>query len=181
MVRRVCFDIGSNYYWSSLKGFLNEPSQSRACFQDKKLKFHAATTFDSYTRKFTDFTDPKSLLDHLQSAEEIITFNGRTCDLIVLEKILGEEALASVWNKPHHDLRGWKGFSLADSVKSALPNKVGLFESTERKRLSTLLKGTCDEFIRGHLANTYRDTKFTYALFLEYLKTGSREYTFRDS
>ena len=180
-MRRVCFDTGSDYYWDGRRGFLNEPSQARACFKDRKFKFYAATTFDSHIRRFTDFTDPQSLLSHLQSADEIVTFNGRTCDLIVLESVLGREAMDVIWRKPHHDLRGWKAFSLKDSVGSQLPRDVASsFEEVENQRRHKTKKSCDNEFISGKLGNTYRDTRFTYALFLKYLKSGSSEYTFHD-
>jgi hypothetical protein len=105
-MKRVCFDIGSNYFHNPLHGFMNEPAHAREYFKDKTFEFHAATAFDSSSRKFKDFTDHKKLFAYLLRADEIVTFNGRTCDFIVLEKLIGEESMADLWRKPHHDLRG---------------------------------------------------------------------------
>ena len=185
-MRRICFDIGSSYFWNGKKGFLNHPSQARDAFENEPFKFYAATTFDSSLRKFQDFTDVKKLFARLEKADEIITFNGRTCDLIVMEKLLGYETMKTIWCKPHHDLRGWRmNFALKNAVRELLPDMVSSFDNVEQERLQDIrassIKSTFDpEFIISHLANTYRDTKFTYALFLEYLKSGNQEYTFRE-
>jgi hypothetical protein len=180
-MKRVCFDIGSNYFYNGLYGFMNEPSQARCYFEDKTFKFYAATAFDSSSRRFRDFTDYKKLFAYLLKADEMITFNGRTCDFIVLERLVGTEAMRSLWKKPHHDLRGWGGeFKLASAVSEFLPNIKASFDTVQSNRLDQIRKSYGNEFIAEHLANTYRDTKFTWVLFQKYLASGSSEHTFHN-
>ena len=181
-MKRVCFDIGSSYFHNSLDGFMNEPSQARQYFEGKTFRFYAATTFDSSSRRFNDFTDHKRLFAYLLRADEIITFNGRTCDLIVLEKLVGVEAMKPLWHKPHHDLRGWQGYnSLRSAVSKFLPNIAASFETVQTERQAKIRNSFDSEFVAEHLANTYRDTKFTFALFERYLASGDSENTLRDN
>lgn len=180
-MKRVCFDIGSNYFHDPLQGFMNEPSQARCYFVDKTFKFYSATTFDSSSRQFKDFTDHKKLFAYLLRADEIITFNGRTCDLIVLENLVGVEAMGALWRKPHHDLRGWQGYhKLETAVSKFLPGIAASFESVQSDRFAKLRNALDKEFVAKHLANTYRDVKFTFALFTRYLASGDSECTFHD-
>lgn len=180
-MKRICFDTGSNYFYNSLNGFMNEPSQARWHFEDKTFKFYAATTFDSSSRRFKDFTDYRKLFAHLLKADEIITFNGRTCDLIVLERLIGVDAMKNLWQKPHHDLRGWQGYhSLKSAVSKFLPSTVGAFDQVESDRFARIRNSLDSEFVASHLANTYRDVKFTWALFRKYQASGDSEQTFRN-
>jgi hypothetical protein len=187
-MKRVCFDTGSNYF-SDLHGLTLEPSEARCYFKNKEFEFHAATTFDSSSRKFKDFTDHKKLFDYLLRADEIITYNGRMCDLVVLEKLVGVEAMVNLWRKPHHDLRSWRGaFGLKNAVTRFLPDIAESFDSVETDRLAKIRNLYDGKFIAGHdgdfiaekLANTYRDAKFTFALFRRYLASGDSECTFHN-
>jgi len=181
-MRRICFDTGSNYFHNTLHGFLNGPSDARWYFEDKTFSFYAATTFDSSSRRFRDFTDYQKLFAYLLKADEIITFNGRTCDLIVLENLVGTEAMKSLWQKPHHDLRGWQGYhSLKSAVSKFMPKAAASFDQVESDRFAELRSSLGSEFVAGHLANTYRDAKFTFALFRRYLASGDSEQTFHDA
>ena len=107
-MRRICFDIGSSYYRGY--GWLEGPEESRGYFKGTTFRFHAATAFDDANQIYRNFTDSNELFDYLVEADEIITFNGRKCDLIVLEHLIGEDAVKALWRKPHHDLSGWRGY-----------------------------------------------------------------------
>lgn len=115
-------------------------------------------------------------------ADEIITFNGRVCDFIVLEKLVGINAMKCLWQRPHHDLSGWQGYySLNSAVSKFLPNIAASFDQVQSDRLVEILDSLDSQFIAGHLANTYRDVKFTFALFERYLASGDSEQTFNDA
>jgi hypothetical protein len=179
-MRRVCFDIGSSYYHDGRRGYLNTPDQARSHFADTVLRFYAATAFDSSNEQFHDYTDHQELFVCLRDADEIISFNGRTCDLIVLEKLVGDEAMKGVWQKPHHDLKGWRGYSsLRSAVSNLLPDQFASFDEVERDHLSELRTSIEDEFIAEHLANTYRDVRYTFALFQLYMDSSESSCTFR--
>jgi hypothetical protein len=181
-MRRVCLDTASNYFHNRLSGFLNTPAQARAHFNDKTFTFHAATTFDSSSRKYRGFTDYKELFGYLLKADEIITFNGRTCDLIVLENLIGEGPMRSLWQKPHHDLRGWRmNFSLKGAASDLLPDMKASWDTVKSERLAKIRKSSDNDFVANHLADTYRDVRFTLALFCLYEKSGDKEYTFHDN
>jgi hypothetical protein len=180
-MRRICFDIASNYFHDGKDGFLNGPSDARAYFRDRTFRFDAATVVDSANRTARDFTNYAELLDCLVSADEIISFNGRTSDLIVLEKLVGEEAMRMLWVKPHHDLRGWRNwFKLEIACSNLLPGIAASFNELEAERLTELRNSHKSDFIAERLANTYRDAKVTLELFDLYLISGDSSRTFRD-
>lgn len=181
-MKRVCFDSASNYYHDFKNGWLSEPGDARAGFGGKVFRFDAATAFLHSTGKCFDIVDYHSLFDLLSEADEIITFNGRTCDLIVLESLIGEADMRSIWAKPHHDLRGWRGQnSLSGAVGLLRPERAQSFASMESARRTTLSKKKgYSDFTRERLANTYRDARFTLDLFRLYLASGDTEFTFQD-
>lgn len=184
-MRRICFDISSSYYFHgpSRGGYLNDPSDARDFFEGRTFRFHAATAFDSTARRFRIFTDYKKLFNCLLTADEIITYNGRICDLIVLDKLVGAEKAECLWRKPHHDLIGWGcdwKRKLPEAVKMLLPSKAASWKTLADQRF-VMLKGTIhNDFVAGHLAETYRDTWFTRALFRLYEKSGNYSHTFCD-
>jgi hypothetical protein len=160
---------------------MNTPAQARDYFDSKTFKFHAATVYDSSNRKYKGFTDHNELFDYLLKADEIITFNGRICDLIVLEKLVGEESIRSLWRKPHHDLCGWRlEFRLKRAISNLLPDMAVSWETVKSERLAKICKSLDNDFVADHLADTYRDVKFTLALFRLYERSGDKEYTFQD-
>lgn len=184
-MKRICFDIASNLWIPRECGFINEPSQAREIaryrFKDKPCKFWAATAFDASTQESDDFTDYNKLYEYLARADEIITFNGRTYDLVVLEELVGKEAMWNLLRKPHHDLRGWKmNFSLRGAIASLLPQIALSYDDILSNRSTELLDLFDDENIISRLADTYRDAKFTLALFEQYEASGDTCYTFRN-
>ena len=180
-MRRVCFDIESNYYAPKTVG-INAPWEARAGFEGKKFRFDAATAFDSSAKSYRDFTDPRKLFDLLLRADEIVTYNGRVCDLIVLEKIIGVDEMAHIWRKPHHDLIGW-GFdwnvTLEEAAKKLLPRKFASWDASKSERLEKIRKAH-PEFVAEKLAGAYRDARFTFALFRLYEKSRDRCHTYRE-
>jgi hypothetical protein len=186
VTRRACFDIACSY--NTGRGWLEGPNEARSHFRDivdevRKCRFHfwAATVFDDSTQQYADFTDQHELFEFLVDADEIITFNGRKYDLVVLEYLVGEEPAKAIWGKVHHDLTGWRGYwSLEQAAKHLLPEMASGFESTLSERWAELGSPDSDSRKFNDLAGTYRDVKFTYALFLEYLKSGDSDRTFSD-
>jgi hypothetical protein len=185
MTWRVCFDIACSFYAGKM--WLEGPNDARAYFLDfmergKRFNFWAATVFDDSNRQYTDFIDHNGLFGFLVNADEIITFNGRKYDLVVLEHLVGEQPAKTLWAKPHHDLTGWRNcWKLPDAAENILPDLALRFESTVTERRAEL--GTPDDVrdrTLNDLASTYRDVMFTYALFTEYLKSGDSDRTFSD-
>lgn len=177
-MKRVCLDVSSSYWHQQ---WFDGPNDARAYFKGKTFRFWAATTFDDSNQQFVDFTDCNELYSYLVKADEIITFNGRKCDLVVIESLVGEEAARAIWAKPHHDLTGWRMcWSLSAAIKEIVPHLASSYDSTIDERLAEL--GGHEELDRtpNDLAGTYRDAKFTYAVFVEYLRSGDKDRTFSD-
>lgn len=187
-MRRICFDVASNFCHDLARSgaYINEPWQARIYWENKTPEFHAATAFDSSAKAYRSFTDHRRLFDLLVKADEIVTYNGRVYDLIVLEKLVGEEQMASIWRKPHHDLIGWHPdgcnwkLTLEKAINDLLPKRAEFWETIRSERLAKIHKTVHDDFFAGHLAETYRDVKFTMALFRLYERSGSTRNTFRD-
>lgn len=176
--RRICFDIASNYYLGL--GWLEGPAEAREHWRGRSFTFHAATAFDDASQRYSNFTDCNELFAYLAGADEIISFNGRKCDLIVLEHLVGEEAVGALWRKPHYDLTGWRGrWSLRDAIAD-LPVLASSFETVRVERLAEIGGSYTNDFVAGHLADTYRDVKFTYELFQRYVASGDSDCTYRD-
>jgi len=115
-------------------------------------------------------------------ADEIVTFNGRTCDLIVLEKLLTPEESEKLWHKTHHDLKGWLDQSLEGSATRYSCNLAVAYRRLREQRLADLEMSTAyTDFQRQALAGTYRDALVTSELVLAYLNSNNREFTSIDS
>lgn len=180
MPRRICFDIQSSYFYNPVRGWLGEPNRARHIFRGEKFNFWAASAFDDLNRQYLDFTDYGRLFEYLVGADEIITFNGRVCDLVVLESLVGEEPMKVLWAKVHHDLAGWQEYKLERAVRLLLPDLASHFESMYYERFRQLRDAGTNERTSHDLAGTYRDVSFTYALFEQYLQSGELSNTFVD-
>ena len=179
--RRICFDIASNFYYSPLHVWLRGPNDARRHFIDHQFRFDAATAFNAVTHEFVDFTDFEHFYEFLLSADELISYNGRLCDLVVLESLIGEDHMKGIWSKPHHDLSGWQNiFPLKESIRHHLPNLVSRWDTELEDRRIKLSTSNREDFLVSRLADTYRDSFFTYQLFKKYLEGGERERTFLD-
>jgi hypothetical protein len=145
-MKRVCFDTASDYFHNSFNGYMNTPEQARAWFRGKSFEFHAATAFLDETGEYFDFTNYDDLFAFLIEADEIVTFNGRTCDLIMLESLIGQDSFKKLWEKPHHDLKGWKAQSLEESIFLSIPELKqsygGLYYEARYAELSSI-KNDC--------------------------------------
>lgn len=180
MIRRVCFDIQSSYFCGPAV-WLDDPYQARLHFRNTSFRFWAATAFDDAAERYTDFDGCEELFATLIKADEIITFNGRKCDLIVLDSLMGEDACKSLWQKTHHDLTGWRGYwRLKDAVQNLLPESASQFESTCSKQRAHLTDCGWKDRMLKDLSDTYRDVFFTYELFRKYRASGDSDRTYRD-
>jgi hypothetical protein len=178
--RRVCFDTASSYFLSP-EVWLDGPAEARAHFKDQAFQFWAASAFDEATHQYHGFQTPEDLLTLLRDADEIVTFNGRKCDLIVMEKLVGRDATRALWRKPHHDLTGWRNhWSLSSATANLLPNHGPAFEAAREKRRADLTASATGGTVAWDDTATFRDMWFTYALFQEYLKSGDTDRTFDD-
>ncbi len=180
-MKRIAFDIACNYYKDQSAGWIDRPGQAREYYREKPPKFHAATALDATTQQSTDFVDPRQLLDCLLGGDEIITFNGRIYDLILLENIAGPDAVRALWMKPHHDLAGWHYYwKLKDAIRFELGDDAAAsYDPVKEARLNEI-RGSYDEFIADQLSGTYRDAKFTLDLFERYRLSGKISQTFHD-
>jgi hypothetical protein len=178
-MRRACLDIASNYFKSSLTAWITTPDDARDYFRVERFRFDGATVFDSPDHA-TDFVDYSLLFEYLSKADELISFNGRTCDLIVLEKLIGRDRMDALWRKPHHDLQGWRNTHLKGSLRKECPEIAPMWEEVEVKR-RVELGNAYDSFTADRLAGTFRDAKLTFALFERYLASGDSSHTFHDS
>lgn len=175
-MRRMCFDTASNYHRHFTDPYLNTPDDTRAFFRARYgevlPRFLRATVFDSSTKRYRDFTDYRKLFDFLITADELISFNGRIWDLVILEKLVGEDSAQQLRQKPHYDLMGMRNKSgLRSNINESLPNRALIFEKVETDRLEKI-RHRFDLDTAMSLANTYRDTMFTYMLFREYERCG---------
>jgi hypothetical protein len=176
-IRRVCFDSSSSFY-NPLGPWLTTAADARERFAGKSLRFHCATAFVYPQKRYVDFTDHNALFKCLVEADEIVTFNGRISDLIVLESNITEDKARLLWQKPHHDLQGWQNCaSLKDAATELLPKLAPYFDTVLEKRFAKLA-ARYDEFMSPRLADTYRDAKFTHHLFDLYLASGDTSHTF---
>lgn len=178
-MRRACVDIASNWFKHPLTAWVSTPDEARDHFAGTRFRFDVATVFSGIDR-FKDFTNYMRLFECLLEADEIISFNGRICDLIVLESLIGREPMQEVWRKPHHDLLGWRGHSLLRAVRAGCPEIADTFEHVRLDRRAEL-EASCDENLANALAGTYRDARFTFALFERYIASGDSDHTFRDT
>ena len=160
-MKRVCFDIACNAFHNFRDGWLGDPITARQYFEQKDIRFYAATACVCEAEDFIDFTDFGDLLGCLAGADEIVSFNGRVYDLIMLEKLVGRDA--------------------ASAVSRFLPQLAASFESAWVARRSDLLHASHSDFQRDQLAGAYRDSKFTRALFRQYVMSGDNDFTFRDA
>jgi hypothetical protein len=176
---RVCFDTASNYFWNGLGGYLNTPEQARCAFEGFNFRFDCATAVIIESRESFDYTDHRELFALLEQADEIVTFNGRTCDLIVLEKLLKPEESRKLWAKPHHDLKGWLEQSLEASAKRFSPELGVQYGRLRQQRVAILeVSKTLNDFQTSALAGTYRDAWVTFELGCAYLKSGNTDFTY---
>ncbi|MGC2162765.1 MAG: hypothetical protein WA634_12700 [Silvibacterium sp.] len=188
MVRRVCFDIQSDFFIRPLALPLDDdPNEARWYLKTQwrsrrkgTCKFQAASAFDDSNQQYMDFTDCNRFFAYLLNADEIITFNGRKYDFVVLENVVGEEAAKALWARPHHDLWKWEDYPrrLEEAVAHFLPQLKPRFEDVRTERRAELGPLDSEDALLNWLAGTYRDVFFTYKLFLKYLESGDSGRTF---
>jgi hypothetical protein len=180
-MKRVCFDTGSNYFYDPTRnGWLRDPAHAREHFSAKKLRFDCASALivgESTTAY--DFVNAKDFVEFLtEEADEIITYNGRKCDLIVLEHAIGEHAMEGVWHKPHHDLTGWPtDYGLRITISKLLPDLAQNYDSIREDRSKMLIDQGLSRFIALKLADCYRDATFLAKLWDLYSASGSISHT----
>jgi hypothetical protein len=180
MPRHICFDIETNYFRSPTSGFINTPDQARSEIESwsNELRFDAAVVFDDEFGQFADFGSPTELIEFLKGADELVSFNGRTWDLPLLERFVGKANCKSLWDKPHHDLRGWLDCDLLISAKRSCPDLFGRSDELSREYLDEYLKKGKGDFVAFKFAKARIDVRLTYALFEGYFRGGETTFTF---
>lgn len=179
-MKRVSFDTSSNLFHSSGGVYLDTPDEARKCFGSREILFHAASAFVIGEAAVHQFLEPRAFCDFLCQADELISYNGRVWDLRVMENVLGYVAMTDICCKPHHDLMGWRTSSgLKKAVETVLAISPSVFEEVQSDRNQILsAEGKVDQFQASHLANTYRDAKFTALLWDRYSLSGDTHRTF---
>lgn len=181
-IRRMCFDTESSWFWDPRWGWL-ETESARSCFQDKSLQFNCAVVHDTARGRYLEFgpQDAPRLLATLAKADELVTYNGLVCDMIVLEHVCGADQVAnSLWRIPHTDLCGWRGiYGLGALVKRVLPNRLDAFAHGEDYEQRRLAARDGESHVVWKMPKCKNDVRFTLAAFRTYLKSGDTERTFR--
>src|SRR5262245_11335909 len=107
--QRLCFDTESNGRWPYDWPW-GDIAYRRAEIHSWKSRFDAGVVYDQSKRSYQAFgTDQiDDLVTYLATADELVSFNGRRWDLLILENLCGRERIRKeLWSKPHHDLHGW--------------------------------------------------------------------------
>ncbi len=178
-MQRLCFDTASDYFWNGSKGYLNTPEQARAQFEGYAFKFYAATAIDFDSNQVTTYESVDLFLEDVLAADELVSFNGRTCDLIVIETFAEPEQVEALWAKTHHDLKGWLGCQkLSALAQKTAPTEFVDFDARVVSLTKDFVKAGHIDWIAEKLANTFRDSYFTNLAFAAYIASGDRDNTF---
>ncbi len=86
-MKRVSFDLASGTRFPKYD-FRNTPADARLLVPDEQIVFQAGTAWLDDPEKGIDFFDACAFAAFLANADEIISFNGRVYDLILLERLI---------------------------------------------------------------------------------------------
>lgn len=138
--------------------------------QKSDMRFDCALTYDG-AGHYMEFTDPRKLVDELLSADELISFNGRRCDLLILEKFCGDDYVRPLWDKVHHDLFGYRYCYSLDALAMNLIGEEATAQwerSLEEHREKLVASGQSD-FWAISWSDVRDDVDRTYAVFEQYI------------
>lgn len=155
----------------------------RLCFDIEVIgtkwgPFKCAVVFDEQSGTYREFNDQElgELVSVLLSADELITYNGKRFDLIIIERDCENGSASALWNIKHHDL--WEIYSggldnMADKYISEILPPLTREWNVRHERARERPPGATEWRPRGHvwdeisdkLADATYDVKRTYALF----------------
>jgi hypothetical protein len=86
----------------------------REYFRDRTVRFHCGVIYDAIRRRYHTFRpdEASKMVEMLSQADELISFNGKRWDLLMLEKQVGRDCVdRSLRRIHHHDLSGWQAIA----------------------------------------------------------------------
>ncbi|MGH9676556.1 MAG: hypothetical protein ACRD36_05590, partial [Candidatus Acidiferrum sp.] len=121
MMKRLCFDIESNYYKASLS--VGDVEFHRVYMRDwvaknGQIRFDCAVVYDEENQEYREFRNDQAddVAAVLATADELISHSGQRHDLLVLEQVCGEDPIAPLWQIAHHDLFDLCNWTSLDSL-----------------------------------------------------------------
>jgi hypothetical protein len=182
-LRRLCFDIESDRYWSLAWGW-GTVQERRSIIRDWKVRFDAGVVYDASTGRYRAFDAGRldEFVTYLATADELVSFNGRRWDLLLLENLSGEGKIReALWSKPHHDLHGWKGrYEKDDLAKTVLPPAAHALDDKWTKWHPKLLGKEPTRFDRpDKVKKGWMDVSLTCEVFRLYLAEGDGTCSYR--
>jgi len=178
-IRRMCFDTESNCFKHYSEPWGDIPYMRAFIARKQDLAFHAGVICDRTHGRYLLFSSAEleAFIAHLSEADELVSFNARRWDLLILEAVCGRDRIERMlWSKPHHDLRGWRSGSLEDVAHSVLGVSQEDWRGIRERRFAEL--DAQRRLDADKIANAWRDTHFTSELFKRYLAEGSGSRSF---
>jgi hypothetical protein len=105
-MKRLCFDTESDHYRHPLAGIGDVELHREEMRESKsKIRFDCGVVYDEENDKYLEFRNDQAaeLVGFLATADELVSQNGKRCDLPVLERVCGEDRVAPLWQIKHHD------------------------------------------------------------------------------
>jgi hypothetical protein len=168
-IRRMCFDTENGAFLSPVYGFGTEDG-IREYFRDRSVRFDCGVVYDVLRRRYCAFREAGKMVAMLSRADELISFNGKRWDFIMLEKQVGPDCVdRSLRRIHHHDLLGWQGrYELRALARSVMP-KEEMERLDDYQQYDGHYNGLgFGEFLSGRLSKCRCDVQLTYAVFRRY-------------
>lgn len=168
----MCFDTEGSGYLRPEYGFQPE-DVIREYFRDRHVRFDCGIVYDAVNRRYRIFSssEARKMVGMLSQADELVSFNGKRWDLVMLEKQVGRECIdQSLRRIRHHDLSGYKGqYELNELSRSVLPvQEMDRLVQYRRYKAYYETRGF-DDFQSSRLSKCRCDVQLTYAVFRRYI------------
>lgn len=187
MPRIVAFEIESDLRrnpYPAASPLFDTPDEARSRLRGARCRFDGGAARDLATGEIREFGRRMAaeLVEHLAGFDEIAGMGMRTRGLIVLESALGPDAVAPLWSKVHHDLKGWRGFDRLDAMaEGVLGIRKHGFDAEGarlyRERVAAASYAHPEDADR--IANCVRDVDMVRRLFERYRREGETRCTHR--
>jgi hypothetical protein len=170
MIRHMCFDTESDAYRGVEYGWGEEPDDIRWYFERRRrpVSFHCGIVYDASRHRYHDFgpNQASEMLNLLSQADELVSFNGKRWDFIILETQLGYDRVElSLAGIRHYDLWGHKGqWSLRGLGRSVL-SKNEMKRLDDESHEARYVAAGFGDFLSSRLSKCARDVQLTYAVF----------------
>lgn len=187
MPRVAAFEVESDLRrnpFPSASPLFDTPEEARLRLRGGRCRFDGGAVRDLSTGEMREFGRRMAadLAAHLARFDELAGLGTRTRGLIVLESALGRDAVAPLWSKVHHDLKGWRGFDRLDVMaEGVLGIRKHGFDAEGarlyRERLADKAYPHPEDADR--IANCVRDVDMVGRLFERYRREGETRCTHR--